>query len=67
MRVRGQRDREFEGAVDYLFAVLANEAVQGPLQKPTGLLVGPFPIGRVRDAEFNKNGGETRRGCIAAE
>lgn len=67
MRVRGQRNGEFEGAVAFLLAVFSYETIQRPLQKPGGLRVGPFPIGRVCNAEFDQDAGKTRRRCIAAE
>ena len=45
-----------------LFAVFANEAIQRTLQELGGFPRGTFPIGRVRDAEIDKDGGKTRRG-----
>src|ERR1039457_3982684 len=67
MRVRGQGDGEFESAVNLLFAVFTDEAIQSMLQEPGGFCGGTFPIGGICDAEFDKDAGKARRCCIAPE
>ena len=67
MRVRGQGDGEFESAVNLLFAVFTDEAIQSMLQEPGGFCGGTFPIGGICDAEFDKDASKARRCCIAAE
>src|ERR1039458_1449110 len=67
MRVRGQGDGEFESAVNLLFAVFTDEAIQSMLQEPGGFCGGTFPIGGICDTEFDRDASKARRRRIAAE
>jgi hypothetical protein len=67
MRVRGQGDGEFESAVNLLFAVFTDEAIQSMLQEPGGFRGGTLPIGGTCDTQFDKDASKARRGCIAPE
>ena len=67
VRVRRKGHRELECAVDSAFAVVAHEPVESTAQELGRLPAASGPIGRIPDAEFDQDGCEARRGCIASE
>ncbi len=65
--VRRKGHREIEGAVDSNLNLALNEPIQSAAQELGWLLAATGPIGRIADAEFDQDGCETGRGCIASK
>ena len=67
MRVRGKSHGKFEGLVDLGFSVAPDEAIKRPPEELRGFPGACFPIGWIRDSEFDQNRGKASRCRVAAE
>src|SRR6202140_1887155 len=67
MRVRGKDHGKFEGLVDLGFSVAPYEAIKRAPKELRGFPGACFPIGWIRDSEFDQNRGKASRARVAAE
>jgi hypothetical protein len=67
MRVRGKSHGKFEGLVDLGFSVAPYEAIKRAPEELHGFPGAWFPIGWIRNPEFDQDSGKASRCCVAAE
>ena len=67
MRVRGKSHGKFECLVDLGFSVAPYEAIKRAPEELRGFPGACFPIGWIRDSEFDQNRGKASRARVAAE
>ena len=59
--------RQLEGAVDSSLSLALHEPIESTAQELCRLPATSGPIGRIADAEFDQDGCEAGRGCIASK
>src|SRR6202035_918477 len=66
MRVRRKGHGEVESLIDFRFSVARYEAIKRTPQELRRFPAACFPIGWIRDSEFDQDSGKASRCCVAA-